>query len=174
MHYNWTNWYRTASIPRPFGDTLMYHVAENYLYGKSVEDWGCGFAWFKHIHHGPYIGIDGAAYNWCADLTTNLEGYTSKSEAIFMRGVLEHNETWAAILTNALSSAEKDFVLVVTTPEGKGEAVSLIGESGIPNIALPWEIMETMMHNFGWKYVRMTYPTHSAFGYETIWYCTKH
>ncbi len=82
-----------------------------------MEDWGCGQCWFRRYLNPSvrYKGIDGSrgtGLDELADLTT----YTSRTEGILLRHVLEHNSAWEAILTNALQSFTKRLVIVLFTP----------------------------------------------------------
>ena len=105
----WEALYRTFSEQRPYGDTTTYEMAANLFAGlKTVEDWGCGLGWFKR-HLDPairYKGVDGSHSPW-ADEVTDLTKYRSRAEGILLRHVLEHNDAWRAVLTNALASVAK-------------------------------------------------------------------
>ncbi|HEV2352742.1 MAG TPA: hypothetical protein VGR89_00730 [Puia sp.] len=84
---------------------------------ESIEDWGCGMAWGKRYAEGRYKGIDGspdaARY---ADVISDLRDYTSDTDGIFMRHILEHNLDWEVILGNIMKSFRKRFALVLFTP----------------------------------------------------------
>jgi hypothetical protein len=84
---------------------------------KVIEDWGCGYGGLKNYIGSTqkYIGIDGSASPF-ADEIVDLEEYTSKVDAIFMRHVLEHNPNWGKILKNVMASFEKRMVLILFTP----------------------------------------------------------
>ena len=84
---------------------------------ETVEDWGCGLGGFKSFLRDDqkYIGIDGSRTPYAAKVTDLIE-YRSEVDAIFMRGVLEHNPRWEEILTNALGSFRYRMVLVLFTP----------------------------------------------------------
>jgi hypothetical protein len=107
-----------AQPPRRWsGCDTTYKRGASYLSGIGlVEDWGCGTAYFKRfILAGCYLGIDrdpGA----CCDLAADLASYTSATDGIFLRHVLEHDVRWRAILSNALASFRRRMVLVVSTP----------------------------------------------------------
>lgn len=84
---------------------------------KVIEDWGCGYGGLKYYigSNQKYIGIDGSNTPF-ADEIVDLEEYTSKVDAIFMRHVLEHNPNWGKILKNVMASFEKRMVLILFTP----------------------------------------------------------
>jgi hypothetical protein len=114
----WDSVYRNSPEPQPFGDPLTYEKAARFLGNlATVEDWGCGWAWFRRYLNDfiRYTGIDGSASPF-ADRVADLTQYTSEVEGILVRHVLEHNVAWAEILDNALRSFTKRMVLVLATP----------------------------------------------------------
>ena len=84
----WAPWY-SRGHRQSYGPTNTYYVAQEWLAGLSVEDWGCGYARFKEFHKGPYKGVDGTA-GW-ADHIADLTTYRSDVEGILLRHVLDHN-----------------------------------------------------------------------------------
>lgn len=56
----WNRFAWSTLPPQPPGDDLTFRMAEDFLRGLSVEDWGCGTGWFSTLHTGPYIGVDGS------------------------------------------------------------------------------------------------------------------
>lgn len=118
----WEQKYERDIRPRMYGDPLTAKIASAFLNQPDihvVEDWGCGYGSFKSYlsTHQTYVGVDGssAAYS---DVVTDLENYTSATDAIHMRHVLEHNLRWRRILGNAVESFRKRIVLTVFTPLG--------------------------------------------------------
>lgn len=83
----------------------------------SVEDWGCGNCVFKHYldKNVNYTGIDGSNTGY-QDKIEDLTNYTSQTEGIYIRHILEHNADYAKILENALVSFTNTLVLVLFTP----------------------------------------------------------
>jgi hypothetical protein len=103
--------------PRRSGCDTTYKRGAAYLSGVGrVEDWGCGTAYFRRfVPAGCYWGIDRDPAA-CCDQTADLAGYTSATDGIFLRHVLEHDLRWRGILRNALASFRRRMVLVVATP----------------------------------------------------------
>ena len=98
-----------------YGDSTSYQKGAEFLKGLAVEDWGCGMGWMRNFVDGPYVGIDGSKSKF-SDKVEDLTKYTSKTEGLFIRHVLEHDWRWEEILHNALSSFTKRMVLVFFTP----------------------------------------------------------
>lgn len=115
MLNKWEQWYKNLDGPQAYGSTETYVLAEEYLRGLHVEDWGCGKGFFKSIHNGDYVGVDGTETIF-SDVVADLRTYTSTTEGLLMRHVLEHNFDWAAILNNAVESFTDKMVLVLFTP----------------------------------------------------------
>ncbi len=117
----WDRWYGRIHAPpsRLYGDNVEATVrAAEFLDTPEVsliEDWGCGWCGFRDCisPHQEYRGVDFSTISG-ADIVANLEDYRSDVDAIFMRGVLIHNSSWAKILDNALASFTQRMVLVVS------------------------------------------------------------
>jgi glycosyltransferase involved in cell wall biosynthesis len=107
----------SRSRSRRSGCDTTYKRGAAYLSGVGrVEDWGCGSAYFRRfIPAGCYLGIDRDPAA-CCDLAADLAGYTSTTDGVFLRHVLEHDARWRTILSNALASFRRRMVLVVSTP----------------------------------------------------------
>jgi hypothetical protein len=84
---------------------------------KSIEDWGCGNCVFKHYLDNDikYVGIDGSNTGYQSKIE-DLTKYRSKSEGIYIRHILEHNDEYKKILENALVSFTNTLILVLFTP----------------------------------------------------------
>ena len=117
----WDQYY----IGKTKDDLLMYSNNDDTTYRKgyewlrycgTIQDWGCGYGFFKTLcKDNVYIGLDGS----CAPnayMQVDLATYRSCTPGIFMRHVLEHNEEWEQVLRNALSSFYDRMVLVLFTP----------------------------------------------------------
>lgn len=115
MRNKWAGWYSGLAEPQAYGDDQTYHMGERFLRGHSVEDWGCGKGYFSTVHVGKYTGIDGTATPF-ADVVADLREYTSVTEGLFMRHVLEHNLEWERVLENAVNSFTYKMVLILFTP----------------------------------------------------------
>src|SRR5271166_500073 len=112
----WDPWYATGQrLAACYGPLDTYRIAEDWLRGLSIEDWGCGYAQFKDVHEGPYRGVDGTK-GW-ADVVADLRVHTTRCEGLLLRHVLEHNPDWRVLLANAVQSFTKRMVLVVFTPD---------------------------------------------------------
>lgn len=162
----WDAWYKTAEKPIPYGDTVTYFIAEEWLRGLSVEDWGCGYAWFKKVHDGRYLGIDGTNSKWC-DNIVDLTEYTSKSQGILLRHVLEHNHDWKKILDNAVQSFTKRLCIVLFTPlvdETMVIADNVAG-FGVPDIAFN---LDDILSRIGYPAHIETMKSGSIYGEETV------
>jgi hypothetical protein len=112
----WSDYYDGVEEPQRYGDDdNSYLMAEEWLDGLNIEDWGCGLGWFKTIHYGGYIGVDGTWSRWC-DVHADLTDYRSRTPGLLMRHVLEHNYKWRDILDNAVASFTQRMVLILFTP----------------------------------------------------------
>lgn len=168
----WLPWYGVDDTQQPYGDPLTYRVGADFLRGLSVEDWGCGYGWFRSVHEGPYSGIDGTRSRWC-DVVADLRQYKSQSEGIWMRGVLEHNPEWPVILDNVCASATDRLVIVVFTPDGGGQEIGFTKELGVPDLAIPWSAVDNALTSHGFVFERHVYVTSSAYGNEVVWLASK-
>lgn len=166
MLSNWTPWYLNADKQLPYGDTVTYFMAEDWLRGLDVEDWGCGYGWFKNVHYGNYKGIDGTNSRWC-DKVEDLRTYKSSSPGILLRHVLEHNHDWKQVLDNAVASFTKKLCIILFTPlvdETKVIVEDVCG-LGVPDIAFNLsDIVSRLECPF---YVDST-ASGSVYGVETI------
>lgn len=82
--------------------------------GGTIEDWGCGCAYArKYVQKSTYIGIDGSQNEYADKCGIDLCEYKSDCDCILLRGVLDHNEDWEKILTNAIASFKKRMVLMI-------------------------------------------------------------
>jgi hypothetical protein len=111
----WDRLYEGHALRMPFGDTLTYELAAEWLKDLAVEDWGCGFGWFATQHQGDYVGIDGSRSPFCTK-SVDLCEYQSETEGLLLRHVLEHNVNWKMILQNAVASFRRRMVVILSTP----------------------------------------------------------
>ena len=111
----WGPWYRGVTETKPYGDPRTYGWAEEWLKGRPVQDWGCGYGWFRTQHDGPYHGIDGTFTPFC-DQVVDLVHFRSQGWDILLKHVLEHNHQWRAILDNAVASFEDRLLILIFTP----------------------------------------------------------
>lgn len=171
----WDEWYKKINKMGSFryGNTPSYQLAEDFLSGLKVEDWGCGTGGFRRVHTAEYIGIDGSK-NPFVDVVVDLRHYRSKVPGIMMRHVLEHNYDWEKVLENAVRSFKKRMCIVIFTPfqERTGE----IGHNrsvgvNAPTIAFKKEDIEE--HFGGYKWRLETIKSKTAYGVENIYYIQK-
>ena len=77
-----------------YGETITYELGYSFLKDcHTIEDWGCGTGGFKRLIKDDkikYIGVDGSITPF-AEIQADLCEYTSNTDGIFMRHVLEHN-----------------------------------------------------------------------------------
>lgn len=116
----WDKTYKNTTTQKIYADPSTAKIAGGFLNKEgilTVEDWGCGFGGFeKYIgKHQTYVGIDGSKSAFASKIV-DLENYTSDTNAIHMRHILEHNPNWLIILQNALNSCNKRMVLTLFTP----------------------------------------------------------
>lgn len=165
----WTPWYG-AGHRACYGPSETYALAETWLKGLSIEDWGCGYAQFRGLHEGGYRGIDGTA-GW-ADHVADLRTYQPelRPEGLLLRHVLEHNPDWRRVLENAVASFQKRMVLVLFTPDsGREEKVlAHVAAVNVNDLALPHADIE---HAFRDCRVldKKFFPTATGYGGETVW-----
>jgi hypothetical protein len=163
----WAAWYDKDSTLKRYGDGLTYKLAAEFVSGFAVEDWGCGRGWFRTIHDGPYVGIDGTASPH-ADVVADLRVYRSSTPAVWMRHVLEHNYDWRQVLDNAVASAEERIVIILFTPDGDERELAFVSDLGVPDLVLPHDTIVEVMENAGFAVQRETLETGSQYGEETI------
>ena len=95
-----------------------YKKAAEFL-GDSCEDWGCGTGWAR-MYFKRYRGIEGSPSVFVKpEDVVDLVHYTSRTDNILMRQVLEYNTEWRQILENVKASFRKKFCLIMLTPEVK-------------------------------------------------------
>jgi hypothetical protein len=162
----WAPWY-SQGLRWNYGPAATYEVAASWLKDLAVEDWGCGHAQFKKFHVGPYVGVDGTA-GW-ADKIVDLVDYTTTTEGLLLRHVIEHNSAWRTVLKNAVASFTKRMVLVVFTPDG-GSAVhdlACVEALGVHDYALPFADIDECFA--GLQTNKMHFKTATGYTGETMW-----
>lgn len=172
----WAPWYSSKQrLAHHYGPPTTYVVAEEWLAGLSVEDWGCGYAQFKGFHQGGYWGVDGTP-GWCdevADLTIPLRG--KAPEGLLLRHVLEHNTEWRMILRNAVDSFQKRMVLVVFTPDSGGreeKKLAHVDEVNVDDLSLPFQEIESFFSSCR-VVKKQFFETPTGYGGETVWLVEK-
>lgn len=166
----WDELYAGVEDPFSYGGDTAYIKGMEFLdhEGWTVEDWGCGTTYAaKFLHHAIYRGIDftpSAFVDEVADLLT----YRSKPEAIFMRGVLEHNPEWRTILRNAVESFTERFALITFIPfENEDRYIN----TDWPTLALCKTDFDNILSDLEVR--RFDIATVSEFGQESVFLCTS-
>lgn len=122
-----------------YGEEIVYQKARDFL-GDSVEDWGCGTCWAKRYFK-DYKGIDGSP-SICVSKPIDLVNYTSHTDNILIRQVLEHNYEWKKIIENAKKSFNKKLCITIHTPlSDTTHAISLLRRlmTTLPGVPAPQE-----------------------------------
>lgn len=157
----WGKWYADGA-PQPYADETTYRIAEQWLAGLDVEDWGCGYGWFRHHHRGGYLGVDGTA--GFADVVADLTEYRSETPGLLLRHVLEHDTDWPKILDNAAASATEVLVVVVFTPKSDVcEQVGWTDDLGVPDLTIPHQELTAVCPEW------VTYRTESQYQTERVY-----
>jgi len=154
-----------------YGDETSYRRGMAFLDGHgAIEDWGCGTAWAKRFAtKSAYIGIDVSKSRF-ADRVVDLRTYTSHADCIFMRHVLEHNQDWKTILTNAVGSFRRRMALVIYTPFGD-ETRQIASWSGIPDISFREEDLTDCFRHL--RSSKEQLLTGTQYGMERIFFIEK-
>lgn len=140
----WSHAYKERQ-PERYGSDESYLLAEKFLCGLAVEDWGCGEGRFADFHVGPYLGVDGSAGP--AHIKDDLRDRLEFSEGILLRHVLEHNKDWRKVIENALKSATKMLVIVLFTPlQEKTHEIAWNPGVGVPDIGFE---LADLLHAIG-------------------------
>lgn len=174
-----------ASVREPMEDRWNYKGQDQFAYDEDtsyqkgiafldghgkIEDWGGGTAYAKRFAtKSDYVAIDGSASEY-ADVKSDLQTYTSDTDCIFMRHVLEHNWGWRAIAANAAASFRKRMVLIVFTPFGEGDQCMETND-GIPDLRLNRE--ELLGFFKGCKVTAESLSSKTQYGQETIFYIDR-
>ena len=158
-----------------------YKKAAEFLDGVC-EDWGGGTGWAKQYFK-VYKNIDGSPHK-NVDVLADLVKYTSKTENILMRQVLECNPEWKTILDNVKKSFSKKFCLIIYTPldtETKTiDEFIMVDSSGITmdgvtisEISFKREDILAYFPEKEYKVSEETIKTNQGYGTEWILYVQK-
>lgn len=159
-----------------YGDDTSYKKGIAFLDGHgAIEDWGCGFAHAKtFVKESRYVGIDGSSINY-ADKIVDLRTYTSETDCIFMRHVLEHNYDWREILANAVASFKKRMVLIIFTPLAETTrqiaTSQILTSSTVPDISFRKDDLTDFFNHC--KYAEELLATDTQYKTEHIFYIEK-
>src|SRR3972149_7705287 len=156
-----------------YGDGITYKKGMAFLdaYG-TIEDWGCGTAYAKNfVKKSKYVGIDGSQSNF-TDKVVDLREYTSKTDCIFMRDVLEHNHGWKKILANAVNSFTKRMVLIIFTPFADvTQQIATNYCPNVPDISFRKEDLTEFFNQF--SYTEESLEADTQYKTEHIFYIEK-
>lgn len=168
----WDKFYAVAPAePVPgYGDSEAFRLGAEALAGCDVvEDWGCGFGWFR-TYLDPrvkYVGVDGSCSPH-ASAVEDLATRKTKVGGVFMRGVLEHNYDWDILLVNALASFTKRMVLVLFTrwtETAPHEELQFEEDYDVPTLALHRDTLLGYLDGFAWTETEIGSPE-TAYGIE--------
>ena len=174
---------RRQSNGRKMGGSLTYLLAAEFFsvgVGR-VEDWGGGLGAFRNFlpEWVEYVVVDGTESPY-SDRVEDLELYTSQVDGILLRHVLGHNDEWKTILTNAISSFQRNICLIFFTPwsddETKVISTSKLGRHTIPVISFRRQDVEDCIESFPGVQYRLVENIHSPkseFKVEHIYYIER-
>ena len=166
------------SRPARVGCDTTFKRGSAYLDGVGrVEDWGCGSAYFRRlVPRDSYWGVDRDPA-LSPDRVADLAEYTSATDGLLLRHVLEHDRRWRGILRNALASFRRRMVLVISTPFVRAtveadRAGSHADASSAPEIHF---CRGDLVREFGGIPFRLeeNIRTESPFGREHVFYLRK-
>lgn len=168
----WDPWYQSGErLAHCYGPSHTYEIARDWLEGLAVEDWGCGYARFRDLHRGGYLGVDGSG-PW-ADVIGDLRAKPTRAPrpGLLLRHVLEHNPDWEAILGHAIAHFTRRMVLVAFTPDSATLAARPVGrvaELGVVDLALPHRVIDAAFA--GCRVLdRSHVATATGYSGETVW-----
>ena len=181
----WNDWYKNVKISDigsfRYGDTETYELGYNFLKDcNKIEDWGCGIGGFKRFFQNEknieYIGIDGSLTPF-SNIKADLTEYTSNTDGLFMRHILEHNYEWKKILENACMSFNKKMCLILFTPftdiSTNEIAHNLRHGVDAPDLAFNKNELLQIFEKYNIKYELQTLHTNTGYNVEHIFYLEK-
>lgn len=166
-----TAWdYSDVTEPKSYGGDDGYATGMKFLdrAGTTVEDWGCGTTYArKFLKNAEYRGVDFTPSAF-VDVVSDLLTYRSSPDAIFMRGVLEHNPDWRTILCNARDSFKTRMAIVTFVPFEDEDRVI---DAQWPTLALSQTDFDLILQDLTVK--RIDLETESEYGRESVFLCTR-
>jgi len=151
-----------------FGEEIVYRKAAEF-FGDSCEDWGCGTGWMRYYIK-DYKGIDGSLSEFIKE-PTDLTEYTSNTDNIMIRQVLEQEPEWRKILENAVKSFQKKLFIGIHSPFGEETKVHEIDELGMPTLSFTMSDITDYLKDF--KVRTEVVPTNFEYGEETLFYVER-
>jgi hypothetical protein len=181
----WNYWYKNIKKEDMgsfcYGETITYKLGYDFLQDcKKIEDWGCGVGGFKRFvinnKNIEYVGVDGSVTPF-ADIKADLTDYTSNTEGIFMRHILEHNYKWRKIIQNACKSFTKKMCLILFTPFSetitKEIAHNLHIGVDVPDLSFNQNELEDIFISYNIKFKLETFNTQTGYNIEHVFYLEK-
>ena len=168
------------NLPISYGAPTTYVLAAEWLAPcPLVEDWGAGTGRFATYRAGRTVGIDGSPGRQEAgrqvgrqvvEVVVPLEQYRSTVAGIHMRHVLEHNECWRTILTNACVSFTDRMVLTLFTPLAEQDTqLAWVEGYEVPDLSLDARALYSILdeHDIEYETERVE-DTNAGYGNETM------
>ncbi len=147
-----------------------YRKSAEFLGDRPMEDWGCGMGW-AHYFFSPenYKGIDGSIgfVSEAIDLST----YTSNTENILLRSVIEYNLDWLKILQNAKASFTNKLCIVIFNPFSDETNLMFMDTNDIPMMSFKKQDILDVFSDC--KVREETITSVSPYGQEWILYVEK-
>lgn len=168
MKDKWTTWYQDVEIPEPYGDTLSYEIAAEFLHDcLTIADWGCGKGFFRtRVLADRYVGIDGTITPF-TDVVADLSNYIHQVEGILLRHVLEHNVDWQKVLLNAVNSATYKLCIILFTPlSDTTRQIAWTDGLEVPDISFYLPDIMAYLEDFEVTY--STFTSATQYGEETV------
>lgn len=165
----WDAHHGTLAEPRPYGAVSYGMIAAWVASCPDVEDWGCGGGGLAGaLAPGQrYVGVDGSRSPF-ASVRADLRVYRSDACAVVLRHVLEHNDEWAAILTNAVASFGARLAVVLFTPLVEETRV-MFREPDYGNVpVIAFRLEDLAVFLAGVDYTVETIRSDTVFGVETL------
>ena len=180
----WNYWYKDLTDQDMgsfrYSDTVTYGLGYTFLSDcKKIEDWGCGTGGFKRFIKPEsnilYLGIDGSNTPF-SDIKADLVNYSSKTEGIFMRHILEHNYEWEKVLSNACKSFSKKMCLVLFTHfVDKTVEIGHNLQHGVdvPDLSFKKEDLIAVFEKHNIRYRIESFNTDTGYSIEHVFYLEK-
>jgi hypothetical protein len=178
----WDRYYKNWSREKThaFGCETTYRKGYEFLAGcERIEDWGCGYGFFRNFcAPDQYRGLD-CSCTPHADENVDFVTHQTTVPGIFMRHVLEHNPEWKKVLSNALASFQERMVLILFTPL-VAETVQILWDEACGNPTYSFslqeilDVMKSFCESQGMTIVtELHVPTRTMFKEEHLFYLEK-
>jgi len=179
----WNSCYKNLETKEEYnfyGEVITYKLGYAFLRDcEKIEDWGCGAGGFKRFFEAvdlhKYVGIDGSITPF-SNIKADLVEYTSETEGLFMRHIIEHNYEWDKVLNNALRSFTKKMCFILFTPFSETtEEIAHNRSIGVdvPDLSFSKSDLIQMFEQYNIKYRLETLRTGTQYGVEHVFYLEK-